>query len=78
MSTIRSGARVRNGILRRAAARVAAIFWAPLLAAMHLPVWHERARQRAALSTLDDRMLRDIGVDRASAQHEAERPFWEG
>ncbi|MFN8722596.1 MAG: DUF1127 domain-containing protein [Rhodospirillales bacterium] len=77
MSTIRSGARVRSGILRRAAARAAAIFWAPLSAASNLPVWHERARQRAALSTLDDRLLRDIGVDRASAQHEAERPFWE-
>jgi uncharacterized protein YjiS (DUF1127 family) len=38
--------------------------------------WHELARQRRALLTLDDRMLKDIGVTRADADREASRPFW--
>jgi uncharacterized protein YjiS (DUF1127 family) len=38
--------------------------------------WHELARQRRALLTLDDRMLKDIGLTRADAEREAGRPFW--
>src|SRR5262245_40567749 len=38
--------------------------------------WTERARSRRQLPELDDRMLADIGLDRASAHEEAERPFW--
>lgn len=38
--------------------------------------WQERAEQRHRLDGLDDRMLRDIGVDRASAKEEATKPFW--
>jgi uncharacterized protein YjiS (DUF1127 family) len=38
--------------------------------------WHERARQRRTLLTLDDRMLKDIGVSRAEAVREANKPFW--
>jgi uncharacterized protein YjiS (DUF1127 family) len=38
--------------------------------------WHELARQRRALLTLDDRMLKDIGVTRAEAEREAGRSFW--
>jgi uncharacterized protein YjiS (DUF1127 family) len=30
------------------------------------------------LATLDDRMLADIGVERATAFCEAEKPFWRG
>jgi uncharacterized protein YjiS (DUF1127 family) len=41
-----------------------------------LATWIERARQRRALATLDDRMLRDIGVTRVEAARECERPFW--
>lgn len=33
--------------------------------------------QRQRLEDLDDRLLRDIGVDRLIAKHEAERPFWD-
>jgi uncharacterized protein YjiS (DUF1127 family) len=36
----------------------------------------ELARSRRALLTLDDRMLADIGVDRATAKTEGERGFW--
>jgi uncharacterized protein YjiS (DUF1127 family) len=34
-------------------------------------------RQRARLATLDDRMLRDIGLTRAEAEAEATRPAWD-
>jgi uncharacterized protein YjiS (DUF1127 family) len=38
--------------------------------------WIERTRQRQALATLDDRILRDIGITRAEAMGECEKPFW--
>lgn len=38
--------------------------------------WRERVRQRRALLELDDRLLSDIGIGRAEAEHEAGRPFW--
>lgn len=37
---------------------------------------HERARQRSALMELSDYMLCDIGISRAAAIDEAEKPFW--
>jgi uncharacterized protein YjiS (DUF1127 family) len=36
----------------------------------------ERARGRRVLSLLDDRMLRDIGIDRGVANYEGDKPFW--
>jgi uncharacterized protein YjiS (DUF1127 family) len=39
--------------------------------------WHELARQRRALLSLDDHMLKDIGLSRADAAREAARPFWD-
>jgi uncharacterized protein YjiS (DUF1127 family) len=41
-----------------------------------LLTWHERARQRRHLRSLDDHMLRDIGLSRADVEGEAEKPFW--
>ena len=38
--------------------------------------WQERARQRRCLARLDERLLRDIGVDRIDALREAGKPFW--
>ncbi|HEY9567870.1 MAG TPA: DUF1127 domain-containing protein [Thalassobaculum sp.] len=38
--------------------------------------WGERLKQRAMLAEMDDRMLQDIGVSRAEAAVEAEKPFW--
>ena len=35
-----------------------------------------RLRTRRALLDLDDAQLRDIGLTRAQARHEALRPFW--
>ncbi len=36
----------------------------------------ELARSRHQLAQLDERMLRDIGIDRATARFEATKPFW--
>lgn len=41
-----------------------------------IQLWSGRAQQRAALATLSDRMLKDIGISRASANLEAAKPFW--
>jgi uncharacterized protein YjiS (DUF1127 family) len=38
--------------------------------------WHHATRSRAMLAELDDRMLADIGISRADAQREVEKPFW--
>ncbi|KAA3628906.1 MAG: DUF1127 domain-containing protein [Proteobacteria bacterium] len=41
-----------------------------------LEIWQARARQRRDLLDLDDRLLRDIGINRADAEREARKPFW--
>lgn len=41
-----------------------------------LLMWHERGRQRRQLLGLGDRELRDIGVSRAEAGSEGDKPFW--
>jgi uncharacterized protein YjiS (DUF1127 family) len=38
--------------------------------------WRRRARDRAQLAALDDRMLRDIGLTRADAEFLSNKPFW--
>jgi uncharacterized protein YjiS (DUF1127 family) len=38
--------------------------------------WIERTRQRDALTSLEDHMLRDIGITRADAARESKKPFW--
>ena len=41
-----------------------------------LLVWQERARERAVLGEMDDRMLKDIGLSRADIVREASKPIW--
>jgi len=41
-----------------------------------LQFWRNRAASRSMLASLDDRMLRDIGLDRATADEESRTPFW--
>ena len=36
----------------------------------------ERRRQRRALLSLDDRLLKDIGRSRADVEQECGKPFW--
>lgn len=38
--------------------------------------WWERSRQRRHLVTLDDRLLADVGISRATAYEEYQKPFW--
>lgn len=38
--------------------------------------WHRLAYERRLLASLDDRMLRDIGVTRLDAEAESSKPFW--
>ena len=41
-----------------------------------LSVWHERSLQRRALRALEAHELADIGISRADALREADKPFW--
>ena len=38
--------------------------------------WQDRASERRRLAELDDRMLHDVGIDRATADAETFKPFW--
>lgn len=38
--------------------------------------WQERAEQRRHLAMLDDRLLRDAGLDRMAVAREIGKPFW--
>ena len=38
--------------------------------------WQARENQRRHLMTLDDRLLRDIGISRVDAEREFAKPFW--
>lgn len=57
------------------------LLWASLGTAIDdvatmLFAWHERARQRRELLSLNDRELHDIGLSRADAVGEGDKPFW--
>ncbi|HEX7968768.1 MAG TPA: DUF1127 domain-containing protein [Stellaceae bacterium] len=39
--------------------------------------WWARARSRRRLARLDERMLRDIGIDRARVWQETRKWFWQ-
>ena len=38
--------------------------------------WHFRVASRRQLARLDDHLLRDIGIDRATVESEILKPFW--
>jgi uncharacterized protein YjiS (DUF1127 family) len=38
--------------------------------------WRRRTRSRRELLTLNEHMLKDIGITRVDAQYEAAKPFW--
>jgi uncharacterized protein YjiS (DUF1127 family) len=58
---------VDTGVIRGVLARAACTF----------RTWDQRYRQRRVLSELPAELLRDIGISRMDAMHEAEKPFWE-
>ena len=39
-------------------------------------LWSERAAIRARLEAMPERLLADVGLDRAAVAREARRPFW--
>jgi uncharacterized protein YjiS (DUF1127 family) len=41
-----------------------------------LELWAQRRRQRDALMSLDDSLLKDIGLTRLDAEAEGRKPFW--
>lgn len=41
-----------------------------------LLLWQARAQERQVLASLDDRQLKDIGLDRGQVRAEADKPFW--
>jgi uncharacterized protein YjiS (DUF1127 family) len=49
---------------------------AAIAAFVQVREWHERARSRQALLRLDEHMLRDLGIDRGTAQFKGSLPFW--
>lgn len=74
MGTIRLSHGIRGFPFRRSAsARRGGFFlrvWDWLAACL------DRAAQRRVLATLDDRMLKDIGLTRVDAAQECAKPFW--
>ena len=41
-----------------------------------LYTWQDRVRQRSHLASLDDHLLKDLGIARADATRESAKPFW--
>jgi len=41
-------------------------------------LWLRRSRTRPALWTLSDHELRDLGLERCTADRESLKPFWRG
>ena len=61
--------------LRRGRAKPAAVS-AVSQAIAQMRKWRRRARERAELAALGDRMLADIGLTRAEAEFLVNKPFW--
>ena len=55
---------------------VAALIDGVLHTGATLYTWQQRSTERHALEQLDERLLRDIGIDRNTAAEETRKPFW--
>jgi len=56
---------------------IAGLLWCDAKALFaHVLAWQVRARERKHLATLDDRILRDVGLSRADTLRESSKPFW--
>ena len=49
----------------------------PLRISLPLGKWIRVSSERRSLAGLNERQLRDIGIDAATAAVEASRPFWD-
>jgi uncharacterized protein YjiS (DUF1127 family) len=66
---------------RRHAAAIrfaAALTRAAITATDTFYLWMQRYRQRRALVSLSDHMLKDLGLSRSDAGRESGKRFWEG
>jgi len=74
--------RSAEGVLTRLAWFVRSLIELAVALAWHvalwLVIWQERARERRRLASLDDHLLRDIGLSRSAIEREIRKPFWEG
>ena len=61
------------GAIKLAGARAGSTLATAVVAVLD---WQRRANERHVLMTLDQRMLRDIGVSPTDADREARKPFW--
>jgi len=41
-----------------------------------LDLWSKRAEERKQLATVDERLLKDMGITRYQADQEISKPFW--
>jgi uncharacterized protein YjiS (DUF1127 family) len=74
--TSAEGALARIGLFALSVGELAVAFvWH---GAARLVIWQERSRERRRLASLDDHMLRDIGINRSDVYREIRKPFWEG
>jgi uncharacterized protein YjiS (DUF1127 family) len=75
----------RPGPLEAAAARVSMVVvkaarWLDRAAVRSVDLmydWRARAVEREVLRSLDDRILRDVGISRADVERELNKPFWQ-
>ncbi len=56
--------------------RVAAVAFEKVAAVLR--VWRRRQRERASFLALSDVELQDLGISRAQANFDSNRPFWRG
>ncbi len=56
--------------LMPAATEAAYAHWRTML------LWQQRAEERQRLADLSDHILRDVGLTRAEAESESDKPFW--
>ncbi len=70
------GARTTGGAASVPAALIRGLDRAFDRMAERLLTWQSRVAARRALESLDDRMLRDIGITRADVFIETKKPFW--
>jgi len=68
--------RFRDGSFRGHRRRASRMSEAAGGIAAKLLAWYDRARQRRALLSLSDQQLSDIGISRAEADGEGDKPFW--
>ncbi|BAQ43794.1 MULTISPECIES: DUF1127 domain-containing protein [Methylobacterium] len=48
----------------------------PVALIERLELWADRRRERRALIACPDGLLKDVGLSRADAMREADKPFW--